>query len=47
MSADIEWALLKSFRKITPKALYMLVDFADYLSCGYPVVASSVFEHPL
>ena len=47
MSDDIEQALLKAFRQMTPTAQCTLVRFADYLSQRHPVVPPSVSEQPL
>ena len=47
MSNDIEQALLKACRKMTPVARRTLVDFADYLSRRYPAVALPVPKQPL
>ena len=46
MSYDIEQALLKVFRQMTPTARCTLVDFADYLSRRHPVVVPPVSEQP-
>ena len=42
MSDDIEQALLKAFRQMTPTARCTLVDFADFLSQRHPVVTTPV-----
>ena len=47
MSDDIEQALLKAFRRMTPRARRTLVDFADYLSRRQPVVTLPATEQPL
>ena len=47
MSADIEQALLKAFRQMTPTARCTLVDFADFLSQRHPFAATPVSEKPL
>ena len=47
MSDDIEQALLKAFRQMTPTARCTLVDFADYLSRRHPVASPPVPEQPL
>ena len=47
MSDDIEQALLKAFRQMTPPARCTLVDFAYYLSRRHPVAALPVSEQPL
>jgi len=47
MSDDIEQALLKAFRQMTPTAQCTLVDFSDFLSQRYPVVTTPVSEQPL
>ena len=47
MSDDIEQALLKAFRQMTPTARSTLVDFADFLSQRYPVAVTPVSEQPL
>ena len=47
MSDDIEQALLKAFRQMTPTARCTLVDFADYLSRRHPVTAPPVSDQPL
>ena len=47
MSDDIEQALLKAFRQMTPTARCTLVDFADFLSQRHPVVTTPVSEQPL
>ena len=47
MSDDIEQALLKAFRQMTPTAQCTLVDFADYLSRRHPVTAPLVSDQPL
>ena len=47
MSDDIEQALLKAFRQMTPTARSTLVDFADFLSQRYPVAVTPVSEQSL
>lgn len=47
MSDDIEQALLKAFRQMTPTARCTLADFADFLSQRHPVVTTPVSEQPL
>ncbi len=47
MSDDVEHALLKAFRQMTPTARGMLVEFADYLSRRHPAAVPPVSDQPL